>query len=253
MQVTFLGTGTSQGVPVIACTCPICTQGKAKDRRLRSSVLISHKDTQITIDAGPDFRQQMLREGVQKLDGILITHSHKDHIAGLDDVRSFNYIYRQAMNIYAMERDQEAIRKEFSYAFGDDRYPGVPNMNLITLTEETFTLGDLEIIPLPVLHMKMQVMGFRMGDFSYITDTNFIPGETLEKIAGSKIIVLNALRKKPHPSHFNLEEAMKVLEFLRPEKAYLTHISHLMGFHEEVQKELPDFIELAYDGLKIEV
>ncbi|MBN2616362.1 MAG: MBL fold metallo-hydrolase [Bacteroidales bacterium] len=253
MQVTFLGTGTSQGVPVIACTCPVCSQGTTRDRRLRTSVLISHKDTQITIDAGPDFRYQMLREGVQKLDGILITHSHKDHIAGLDDVRSFNYIYRKAMNIYAMERDQEAIRKEFSYAFGEDRYPGVPDMNLITLTEEPFKLGDLDIIPLPVLHMKMQVMGFRIGDFSYITDTNYIPGETLEKIAGSKIIVLNALRKKPHPSHFNLEEAVKVLEFLRPEKAYLTHISHLLGFHDDVQKELPDFIDLAYDGLKITI
>ncbi|MBN2639922.1 MAG: MBL fold metallo-hydrolase [Bacteroidales bacterium] len=253
MQVTFLGTGTSQGVPVVACTCPVCTQGTSKDNRLRSSVLIQHKNTQITIDAGPDFRYQMLREKVKKLDAILITHSHKDHIAGLDDVRSFNYIYKKAMSIYAQEADQEVIKREFSYAFGENLYPGVPEMNLLTLTEEPLTIGDLNILPLPVLHMKMQVMGFRIGDFSYITDTNYIPGETLAKIMGSKIVVLNALRKKPHASHYNLEQAVNILEFLRPEKAYLTHISHLLGLHEEVQKELPDFIKLAYDGLKIEI
>lgn len=253
MKVTFLGTGTSQGIPVIGCACEVCTQGTKKDHRLRSSVMITHKNTQINIDAGPDFRYQMLREKVKKLDAILITHCHKDHIAGIDDVRSFNYIYRKAMDIYAVTRDQEAIRREFAYAFDKMRYPGVPEINLIKFTEKPFSIGDIEIIPLPAMHMKMKVMGFRTGYFSYVTDTNYIPAETLDKISGSKVVVLNALRKNPHPSHFNLEEAVKVLEFLRPEKAYITHISHMMGLHEDVQKELPGFIELAYDGLKLEI
>ncbi len=253
MEVTFLGTGTSQGVPVIACQCDVCQHGRKKDHRLRTSVMITEGDTQINIDAGPDFRYQMLREKVQKLDGILITHCHKDHIAGLDDVRAFNYQSKKAMKIFATQRDKEAIQREFAYAFDEMRYPGTPKMDIITLTESAFTVKNINVLPLPALHMKMEVMGFRIGDFSYVTDTNYIPGETLGKMLGSKVIVLNALRKAPHPSHYNLEQAVKVLEFLRPEKAYLTHISHLMGFHDEVSKELPDFIELAYDGLKIKI
>jgi len=253
MKVTFLGTGTSQGIPVIGCTCEVCTEGTKKDHRLRTSVMITHKNTQINIDAGPDFRYQMLRAKVNKLDAILITHCHKDHIAGLDDVRSFNYIYKKAMDIYAVPRDQEAIKKEFSYAFDEMPYPGVPDMNLIDLPEEPFKIGDLEIIPLPVMHAKMKVMGFRIGDFSYVTDANYIPPETMDKIAGSKVLVINALRRRHHVSHYNLDEAVEVLKQLRPEKGYITHISHMMGLHDEVQTELPSFIELAYDGLELEL
>jgi len=253
MKVTFLGTGTSQGVPVIACPCDVCTQGEKKDHRLRSSVLIEQDGYFVNIDAGPDFRYQLLRENVKKLDAILITHCHKDHIAGLDDVRSFNYLNRKAMDIYALARDQEAIRREFAYAFGENRYRGVPEFNMINISHDAFKVGKLQFIPLPVLHMKMEVLGFRIGDFSYVTDTSYIPEETLALMKGSKVVVLNALRKKEHPSHYNLAQAVKVLELLHPEQAYLTHISHLMGFHKEVQKELPDFIHLAYDGLKIEL
>ncbi len=253
MKITFLGTGTSQGVPVIACPCEVCTRGSKKDHRLRSSVLIESDGTFVNIDAGPDFRYQMLRENVKKLDAILITHCHKDHIAGLDDVRSFNYLYRKAMDIYALPRDIEAIQREFAYAFGENRYRGVPEFNMINIGYDPFKVGNLEFIPLPVLHMKMEVLGYRIGDFSYVTDTNYIPPETLARMMGSKVIVINALRRKEHPSHFNLAQAVKVLEFLRPERAYITHISHMMGFHDEVEKELPGFIRLAYDGLQIEI
>ena len=192
MKVTFLGTGTSQGVPVIACPCEVCTHGSKKDHRLRSSVLIESEGTFVNIDAGPDFRYQMLREHVKKLDAILITHCHKDHIAGLDDVRSFNYLYHKAMDIYALPRDIEAIQREFAYAFGENRYRGVPEFNMIAIDHEPFHVGKLEFIPLPVLHMKMEVLGYRIGDFSYGTDTNYIPGATLARMTGSKVVVLNA-------------------------------------------------------------
>ena len=253
MKVTFLGTGTSQGVPVIACPCPVCTQGSPKDHRLRSSVHIQYHDLHLNIDAGPDFRQQLLRENIKKLDTVLITHCHKDHIAGLDDVRSFNYLYKMAMPIYALPRDIEAIHREFSYAFAEIRYRGVPEFKTIPIGHDPFYIKDIPVIPLPALHMKMEVLGFRIGDFSYLTDTNYIPGETLARMAGSKVIVINALRKKPHPSHFCLSEAVKILEFLRPEQGYITHISHLMGFHDEVEKELPGFIHLAYDRLTLQI
>ncbi len=253
MRITFLGTGTSQGVPVVACGCDVCTKGKEKDKRLRTSVMIEVDGTIMNIDAGPDFRQQMLREKVKRLDAILITHCHKDHIAGLDDVRSFNYLYKKPMDIYALPRDLKAIENEFAYAFGEDKYPGVPQFNMHALSHKKFRIKGVEITPLPALHLKMEVLGFRIGDFSYITDTNYIPASTLKLMTGSKIVVLNALRKRKHISHYNLEEAVKVLEFLHPPKAYITHISHLMGFHDEVEKELPPFIRFAYDGLKIEL
>ncbi len=237
----------------MACDCDVCTKGGEKDKRLRTSVMIEAGGTIFNIDAGPDFRQQMLRENVKRLDAILITHCHKDHIAGLDDVRSFNYLYKKPMDIYALPRDQKAIENEFAYAFGEDKYPGVPEFNMHTINYQKFKVNGVEIIPLPALHFKMEVLGFRIGDFSYITDTNYIPASTLKLILGSKVVVLNALRKRKHISHYNLEEAVKILEFLRPEKAYITHISHLMGFHDEVEKELPPFIRFAYDGLKLEL
>ncbi len=253
IKIRFLGTGTSQGVPVVACPCAVCNSKDKKDNRLRSSVLIETKDKVFTIDAGPDFRYQLLREKVKRLDGILITHNHKDHIAGLDDVRSFNYLLRKPMDIYASIRDQNAIKREFSYAFSNSKYPGVPSFNLNTIANHKFSVGSVSIQPLPALHFSMEVLGFRIGDFAYITDTNYIPPSTLVHLLDCKVIVLNALRKDSHVSHYNLEQAIKILEFLRPQKAYLTHISHLMGFHNEVSKELPGFIELAYDGLRLEI
>lgn len=252
MKITFLGTGTSQGVPVIACPCGVCKSNSTKDKRLRSSVLVQTEEATIVIDAGPDFRYQMLREDVKSLDAILITHSHKDHIAGIDDVRSYNYLQKRPMDIYASIRDQEAIKQEFSYAFREHLYPGVPEINLHDIQLEIM-IRETKVEVLPVLHMKMEVYGYRIGDFAYITDTNYIPEDTMVRLLNCKVIVLNALRKEPHVSHYNLDEAVRVLEFLRPEKAYLTHISHLMGLHEDVEKELPGFIRLAYDGLAIDI
>jgi phosphoribosyl 1,2-cyclic phosphate phosphodiesterase len=251
LKITFLGTGTSQGVPVVGCPCDVCQSTDKLDKRLRSSVLIEQGNTKFTIDAGPDFRYQMLRENVKDLDGILITHCHKDHIAGLDDVRAFNFLLKKNMRVYATQRDQRAIKQEFSYAFGENLYPGVPRFELIDIDEDPFYVNDVKIIPLKALHMKMEVTGFRIGDFAYITDTNYIPPETLAAVSDCKIIVLNAVRRKPHPSHYCLTDAIKVLEFLNPEKAFITHISHLMGKHKEIGRELPEFVELAYDGLTL--
>jgi len=253
MKVTFLGTGTSQGIPVVACPCDVCHSEDKKDKRLRSSVLIEHENTILTIDAGPDFRYQMLREKVTRLDGILITHSHKDHIGGLDDVRSFNYLQKKPMDLYVSAWHQKEIKREFSYAFEENPYPGVPSYRLIDIYEDVFRVKDLVIKPFQVLHLKMEVTAFKIGRFAYITDTNYLPGSVMADLLDCQVIVLNALRKQKHISHYSLQEAVKVLEFLRPEKAYITHISHLMGFHHDVTKELPDFIELAYDGLTFEV
>ena len=253
MKITFLGTGTSQGIPVVACPCEVCRSNNKKDNRLRTSILVETNDKTFTIDAGPDFRYQMLRNHVTHLDAILITHSHKDHIGGLDDVRSFNYLQRKPMKVFVSPFHQAELKREYSYAFAESPYPGVPSFNLIDLTDEPFFIGETKISPIPVLHMTMEVLGFRIGDFAYITDTNYIPGNILAQLVDCKIIVLNALRKKKHLSHYSLEEAVNVLTFLHPEKAYITHISHLMGFHKEVNKELPDFIELAYDGLEINI
>ena len=253
MKITFLGTGTSQGIPVVACPCDVCHSEDKHDKRLRTSVLIEEGDTVFTIDAGPDFRYQMLREKVTKLNAILITHAHKDHIGGLDEVRSFNYLQKKSMDVFVSQHHQKEIKLEFSYAFKENPYPGVPSFNLIDIYEKPFKVGNVSIKPFQVLHLMMEVTGFRIGDFAYITDTNYIPGSVLVELLDCKVIVLNALRKQKHVSHYNLEEAVKVLEFLRPEKAYITHVSHLMGFHKEVYKELPDFIELAYDGLTLEL
>jgi phosphoribosyl 1,2-cyclic phosphate phosphodiesterase len=253
MKITFLGTGTSQGVPVVACSCDVCLHGSLKDKRLRSSVLIEAGEQHIVIDAGPDFRQQLLRENICRLDAILITHRHKDHIAGLDDVRSFNWFTGRSMPVYATAKDQERIRQEFSYAFSDTKYPGVPSFDLKTITEEKFNLGQLEIQPLEILHMKMEIMGFRIGDFAYLTDTNYIPGEVISRLSDCKVVVVSALRHEKHISHYTLEEAVEVLSFIRPERAYLTHLSHLMGFHDQVEEKLPPFIRIAYDGLSFEI
>jgi phosphoribosyl 1,2-cyclic phosphate phosphodiesterase len=253
LRITFLGTGTSQGVPVIACNCEVCRNGNKKDKRLRSSVMIEIEGKVIIIDAGPDFRYQLLREKVEKLDGILITHYHKDHIGGMDDVRSFNWLTKKPVDIYATLESQKVIRNDFFYAFEENAYPGTPSFNLHTVNRHKFNVKGIEVEPLEALHFKMPVLGFRIGDFAYLTDTNYLPVNTLKKLIGCKIIVLSALRKEKHVSHFNLEEATRILEFLRPEKAYLTHISHLMGLHEDTNRLLPEFIDLAYDQLSFEI
>ncbi|MGE0089651.1 MAG: MBL fold metallo-hydrolase [Bacteroidales bacterium] len=253
MKVKILGTGTSQGVPVIACNCKVCQSTDPNDKRLRSSVLVEINGTTIVIDAGPDFRQQMLREKVENIDAILVTHEHRDHIAGLDDVRSFNYINSKPVDIYAEPRVQRAIKLEYSYSFADEKYPGIPQFNLIDLTDEPFLLKGIEIIPLRVMHYKLPVYGFRIGDFTYITDANYISEEVKQKIAGTKYLVINGLRKAKHLSHFSLNEAINFINQINPKRAYITHISHQMGLHNAVNKELPSNISLAYDGLQFEL
>ena len=253
MKVTFLGTGTSQGVPVITCDCQVCRSSNTKDNRLRSSVLIEHGESVFVIDTGPDFRQQMLKANVQRLDAILITHEHKDHVAGLDDVRSFNFRTGKAVNLYAEKRVQEAIKREFAYIFADYKYPGVPDIKMHLIVNKPFNIKGVDIIPIRAMHYKLPVFGFRIGNFTYITDTNYISEDEMQKIYGSEIIVINALRIKEHLSHYNVEQAIEVINKTAPKQAYLTHISHAMGLHESVQKNLPENVFLAYDGLKLEI
>lgn len=252
MKITFLGTGTSQGVPVIGCHCNVCTSTDSKDKRLRTSVLIETDDTTIVIDTGPDFRQQMLTHKVDKLDAIIFTHSHKDHVAGLDDIRAYNYLMGKPMEIYATTPTQDLLRKEFDYVFTNQTYPGIPQMNLNTINgQDKFSINGIEITPIKVLHYKMEVLGFRIGDFTYITDANFIAPEELEKTKGSKVFVLNALRHEQHISHFTLGEAIEVAHKVKAEQTFFTHISHQLGTHAEVSETLPDNMKLAYDGLTL--
>lgn len=253
MRLTFLGTGTSQGVPVIACPCPVCQSDQEKDKRLRASVYVEVNGVNILIDAGPDFRQQMLRASVKHLDGILLTHEHKDHIGGLDDVRAFNFVNRRPMDIYAEERVQDALKQEYAYVFAENRYPGVPEMNLFNVDGYPFEINGVKIIPIRCFHYKMPIYGYRIGDLTYITDANFISEEEKEKIVGSKYIVINALRKQKHISHFTLGEALKLIEEFSPRKAFITHVSHQMGFHVDIQAELPRNVSIAYDGLVVEI
>ncbi|RUT78301.1 MBL fold metallo-hydrolase [Ancylomarina longa] len=253
MKLTFLGTGTSQGVPIIACKCPVCKSTNFKDKRLRASVLIHVDGQNLVIDSGPDFRYQMLRAGVENISAILFTHEHKDHTAGLDDIRAFNWVNKEAVNIYAEKRVQTSLRKEFSYVFAEFKYPGIPQMNLIDVTNEAFHINGTKIQPIRAMHLKLPVYGYRIGDLVYITDANYIAMEEKEKMKGAKVLILNALRKEKHISHFTLSEALELVKELKPEKAYFTHISHQMGFHDEVQAELPDNVFLAYDQLEIEI
>ena len=251
MKITFLGTGTSQGVPVIACDCNTCLSSDQHDKRLRTSLLLETEDTTIVIDAGPDFRQQMLREHVTRLDAILLTHEHKDHIAGLDDVRAFNYKSQDAIDIYCEERVQKVIKKDYSYVFSEYQYPGIPKMRLNSIPEHAFTIKKIQIVPIRVFHYRLPVYGFRIGNFAYITDANYVPEESKEKLYGVKYMVINALRKEKHISHFSLREAVDFIREISPKKAFITHISHQMGLHKEVSKELPPEIILGYDGLSL--
>lgn len=253
MTVTFLGTGTSQGVPIICCECAVCKSNDPKDNRLRSSILIESETTKVIIDAGPDFRQQLLRKNLKSLDAVVFTHEHKDHIAGLDEVKAFNYFNNMKMPVYATERVQTALKREFAYIFSEEKYPGIPEIDLHTITDEPICINDIKLLPIDVIHYKMPVKGYRIRNFTYITDANYISETEKEKIRGSEIIVINALRKELHLSHFTFSEAINLMKELKPKKAYFTHISHQLGLHQDVSLELPDFIELAYDGLHIEI
>ncbi len=253
ITVTFLGTGTSQGVPVIGCECAVCISNDPKDDRLRTSIMISTPEQNIVFDTGPDFRQQMLREKVQRLDAVVFTHEHKDHVAGLDDIRAFNFKQRKDMEVFATLQVQEALKREYSYIFAEHRYPGIPQVNLNTIELNPFMVNGLEVIPIQVMHYKLPVLGFRIKDFTYITDANFIAEEEKEKIKGSKVLVIDALRKEKHISHYNLDEAIELVKQLEIEQAYLIHISHLFGKYKDEMAELPKGIEMAYDGLKITI
>ena len=253
LKITFLGTGTSSGVPMIACECEVCQSTDPKDNRLRSSILVQSPTTTIVIDTGPDFRYQMLREKINSLDAVLFTHPHKDHLAGLDDIRAFNFFLRRPIEVYADSLTEEAVRRDFYYAFSDTKYPGIPELNLNTITLDPFNIGDIPVIPVLVWHLKMPVMGFRFGKFTYITDANRIDESEREKIRGSEVMVLNALRKSPHISHFNLSQAVEMVQELGVPTGYFTHISHQLGLHGEVEAELPPGIHLAYDRLVLQL
>ena len=253
MKLTFLGTGTSQGVPIIACQCNVCQSTDSHDKRLRASVLIEDNGTNIVIDAGPDFRQQMLTARLKTLDAILLTHEHRDHIAGIDDVRAFNYLMNQPMDIWAEKRVHDALRSEFTYIFAESKYPGIPEVVMHTIDGNPIQVKGIEAIPVRAYHRDLPVYGFRIGDIAYITDANYIPEEEKEKIKGVKYLIINALRKKKHVSHFSLPEVILLAEELNPEIMFITHISHQMGLHVDIQAELPPNIFLAYDGLILDV
>ena len=254
MKLTFLGTGTSQGVPVIACDCGVCLSADIRDKRLRSSVMITINNLNYLIDCGPDFRQQMLREEIQDIRAILFTHEHKDHIAGMDDVRAFNFKHQKDMDVYCDMNVQKALLREFPYVFSDNKYPGVPEVNIHQInSNESFNIDGNLFTPIEVMHYKLPVLGFRVNDLTYITDAKTISRKEIEKIKGTRVLVINALRISEHISHFNLNEALSFINEVKPEVAYLTHVSHLMGRSEDVEKQLPDQVILAYDGLQVDI
>lgn len=251
MKITFLGTGTSQGVPVIGCSCEICGSLDYRDKRLRSSIHLEVDGKSFVIDTGPDFRQQMLREDIKRLDAVIFTHGHKDHTAGLDDVRAYNFMQGMDMPVYGQRKLLDQLKVEYYYAFEANKYPGTPQLQLSEITTQPFDVQGVNFLPLPVHHLNMPVLGYRIHDFSYITDANFIPEETRKLLVGTKVLVLNALQREKHISHFNLEEAIEMASLIGAKQTYFTHISHKLGLHKVVEKELPASIGLAYDGLSI--
>jgi phosphoribosyl 1,2-cyclic phosphate phosphodiesterase len=251
IKVTFIGTGTSQGVPVIGCNCEVCSSTNYKDKRLRTSVLVETSNTRIVIDSGPDFRQQLLTQKIKKLDAVVFTHEHKDHIAGLDEVRAFNYLHKMRMPVYATEQVTQALKREFAYIFSDTKYPGIPEIDIINFNNDNFTIGDITLQPINVLHYKLPVKGFRINNFAYITDANYISEDEKKKLQNLDVLVLNALRREAHISHFTFDEAIALAQELKANKTYFTHISHQLGLHEQLMCELPNTIEIASDGLQI--
>jgi phosphoribosyl 1,2-cyclic phosphate phosphodiesterase len=253
ITIEFLGTGTSGGVPMIACKCEVCKSADLYDKRLRSSILIKSKTTTVVIDTTPDFRTQMLRSGVEHIDAVLFTHSHKDHIAGLDDIRAFNFFSKKSIPIYANQETSDALKRDFYYAFAELKYPGIPEINLHTIQDEPFHVGDILFQPFSVRHMNMDVTAYRIGNFTYITDANAIDEKAKKIIDGTDTLVINALRKEKHLSHFNLHEAIEMATILNARHTYFTHVSHQMGLHSVVSNELPTGMFFAYDGLTLEV
>ena len=253
MKVTFLGTGTSQGVPVIGCQCRTCTSWDPHDKRLRSSLLVENLETTIVIDTGPDFRQQMLRAEVRKLDGVLFTHEHRDHIAGLDDIRSFNFLQKRSMDIFGEKRVLQSLRISFPYVFAKDKYPGIPQLVLHDIDERPFKIGSIEFTPIRMLHRDIPVFGYRINDFAYLVDANFISAQEKKKLKGLDKVVIGALRRERHHSHFTLDEAVKLFQELGANECFLTHISHQMGREKEFHELVPDHVQAAYDGLSLDI
>ena len=253
MKVTLLGTGTSQGVPVIGCNCIVCLSNDPKDQRLRSSVMVEVDNQTIIIDTGPDFRQQMLREKVQDVDAVLFTHHHKDHVAGMDDIRAFNHKWKKDIDVFCNSITAEAIKREFPYVFSEDKYPGTPSVNLTVFDNESFQINNTTVLPIQAKHYLLPVFGFRIYDFVYLTDVSEISEEEKRKMQNADLIILDALRKEPHISHFSLSQALDLLDELKPKKALLIHISHYMGLHKEVEEVLPDNVSLSYDGQVVTV
>ena len=250
-ELTFLGTGTSQGVPMIGCGCDVCRSTDPRDKRLRSSVLVRHEGLTILVDAGPDFRQQMLREGISKVDAILLTHNHKDHTGGLDDIRAFNYMEKKATEIYCEKYVEDSLKMEYSYAFAENRYPGAPEWNVHIIDERPFDINGVEIVPVRGYHFKLPVLGIRFGNIAYCTDMNHIPDEELTKLRGLDHFVINSVRRGRHISHFSLEEAIATAGKVGASHSWITHLSHQLPPHEEFLRELPTSIQPAYDGLRL--
>ncbi len=253
MTITFLGTGTSQGVPVIACDCEVCRSADPHDKRLRSSILVEVDGKVVVIDSGPDFRSQMLRADVKHLDAIVFTHEHKDHIAGMDDIRAFNYRQNNAIDVYASARVQAALKREFAYVFDDNKYPGVPEVDMHTIALDPFFVGDTRFVPIEVMHYKLPILAFRIKDFTYITDAKTISKIERQKIIGTKTLVINALQMEKHISHFTFEEAIEFAKGIGAQRTYFTHISHRLGLHKLTSSFLPKNMQLAYDGLTLEL
>ncbi len=253
MRLTFLGTGTSQGVPVIACHCDVCRSTDPHDGRLRTSALLEINDKNILFDIGPDFRQQMLRHDVGHLDAILITHAHRDHVGGLDDIRSFNYVQHRKMDIYLNAQARHAIERDYHYIFEPHQYPGLPEADMHTVDGDPFEAAGVTVMPIRAMHKDLPILGYRIGPLAYITDANYIAPEEMLKLQGVQVLVINALRIAKHFSHYCLPEALEVIRQVSPKRAFLTHMSHEMGRHSDINPTLPEGVSLAYDGLQISI